>query len=66
MGIDSLALSSVATGDVLKELVPGFAAGALKPFPVRPEAIYRLEDAAKAYVAVMGSARDRVVLEPGR
>jgi NADPH:quinone reductase len=66
VGIDTLALSSLATGDVLKELVPGFAGGALKPFTIRPEAVYRLEDAAKAYVAVMGSARDRVILEPGR
>jgi NADPH:quinone reductase-like Zn-dependent oxidoreductase len=66
VGIDSLALSSVATGDVLKELVPGFASGALKPFPIRPEAIYSLEEAAKAYVAVMSWSRDRVVFEPGR
>ena len=66
VGIDTLALSSVATGDVLKELVPGFAAGALKPFPIRPEAVYGLNDAGKAYVAVMSWSRDRVVLEPGR
>jgi NADPH:quinone reductase-like Zn-dependent oxidoreductase len=66
VGIDTLALSSLATGDVLKELVPGFAAGALKPFPIRPEAVYSLNDAARAYVAVMSWSRDRVVLEPGR
>jgi NADPH:quinone reductase-like Zn-dependent oxidoreductase len=66
VGIDTLALSSVATGDVLKELAPGFASGALKPFPIRPEAIYSLEDAARAYVAVMSWSRDRVVFEPGR
>jgi NADPH:quinone reductase len=66
MGIDTLALSSLATGDVLKELIPGFASGALKPFPIRPEAVYGLNDAAKAYVAVMSWSRDRVVLEPGR
>jgi NADPH:quinone reductase len=66
VGIDTLALSSVATGDVLKELVPGFASGALKPFPIRAEAIYSLADAAKAYVAVMSWSRDRVVFEPGR
>jgi NADPH:quinone reductase len=66
VGIDTLALSSIATGDVLKELVPGFASGALKPFPIRPEAVYGLNDAAKAYVAVMSWSRDRVVLEPGR
>jgi NADPH:quinone reductase len=66
VGIDTLALSSVETGNVLKELVPGFASGALKSFPIRPEAIYSLEDAAKAYVAVMSWSRDRVVFEPGR
>jgi NADPH:quinone reductase-like Zn-dependent oxidoreductase len=64
VGIDTLALSSIATGEVLKELVPGFASGALRPFPIRPDAVYRLEDAAKAYVAVMGSARDRIIFEP--
>jgi NADPH:quinone reductase-like Zn-dependent oxidoreductase len=66
VGIDTLALSSVASGDVLKELVPGFASGALKPFPIKRDAIYRLEDAAKAYVAVMSWSRDRVVFEPAR
>jgi len=66
VGIDTLALPSVASGDVLKELVPGFASGALKPFPIKPDAIYRLEDAAKAYAAVMSWSRDRVVFEPGR
>jgi NADPH2:quinone reductase len=64
VGIDTLALSSLASGDVLKELVPGFASGALKPFPVKPEAVYRLEEATKAYVAVMSWSRDRVVFEP--
>jgi NADPH2:quinone reductase len=66
VGIDTLALSSIATGNILKELVPGFASGALKPFPIKPEAIYRLDDAAKAYVAVMSWSRDRVLFEPGR
>jgi NADPH:quinone reductase len=64
VGIDTLALSSVATGAVLKELVPGFASGHLKPFPIRPAAIYPLEDAKNAYVAVAGSSRDRVILRP--
>lgn len=66
VGIDSLALSSVATGAVLRELAPGFESGELKPFPIEERAIFALEDAAKAYVAVMGSARDRVLLDPKR
>lgn len=64
VGIDTLGLSSVATGAVLRELGPGFASGHLKPFPIRPGAIYGLEDAKAAFLAVAGSSRDRVILRP--
>lgn len=64
VGIDTLALSSIATGTVLRELGPGFASGHLKPFPILPGAIYPLEQAKAAYVAVAGSSRDRVILRP--
>ena len=64
VGIDTLALSSIATGAVLRELGPGFASGHLKPFPINPAAIYPLEDAKWAFVAVAGSSRDRVILHP--
>jgi len=64
VGIDTLGLSSVATGAVLRELVPGFAGGHLKPFPIRPSAVYALEQAKDAFVAVAGSSRDRVILRP--
>ena len=63
-GIDSLGLSSIATGAVLRELAPGFASGYLKPFPIQPSAIYALEDAKRAFIAVAGSSRDRVILRP--
>jgi NADPH2:quinone reductase len=63
-GVDTLALSSVATGAVLRELGPGFASGHLKPFPIRQDAIYPLEHAKRAFVAVAGSSRDRVILRP--
>jgi NADPH:quinone reductase len=64
VGIDTLGLSSTATGDVLRELAPGFASGKLKPFPIHPAAIYPLEEAKRALVAVAGSSRDRVILKP--
>jgi NADPH2:quinone reductase len=66
VGIDTLGLSSVATGAVLKELVPGFASGHLKPFPILPAAIYSRENARSAFVAVAGSSRDRVILRPAQ
>jgi NADPH:quinone reductase len=64
VGIDTLGLSSVATGAVLRELGPGFARGRLKPFSIKPSAIYPLEDAKVAFLAVAGSSRDRVILRP--
>ena len=64
VGIDTLALSSIATGEVLRDLVPGFASGALKPFPIEERAIYPLDRAREAYAAVLGAARDRVVFLP--
>src|SRR5204862_2087927 len=64
VGIDTLGLSSVATGDVLRELAPGFASGHLKPYPIHTSAIYPLEQAKAALVAVAGSSRDRVLLRP--
>jgi NADPH2:quinone reductase len=63
-GIDTLGLSSVATGAVLRELVSGFLSGHLKPFAIRPNAIYPLEDARAAFLAVAGSSRDRIILRP--
>ena len=64
VGIDTLGLSSVATGAVLRELGPGFAGGHLKPFPIKPNAIYPLEQAKAAFIAVAGSSRDRIILQP--
>jgi NADPH:quinone reductase len=64
VGIDTLGLSSVATGAVLRELGPGFAGGHLKPFPIKANAIYPLEQAKAAFIAVAGSSRDRVILRP--
>ena len=64
VGIDTLGLSSIATSSVLGELGSGFAAGHLKPFPIRPGAIYPLEQAKVAFTAVAGSSRDRVILRP--
>jgi NADPH:quinone reductase len=66
VGVDTLALSSIATGAMLRELDPGFASGHLKPFPINPAAIYPLEDAKRAFLTVAGSSRDRVILRPAQ
>ena len=64
VGIDTLALSSVASADILREALPGFVSGHLKPYPIADNAIYSLADAKAAYLAVSGSSRDRVILKP--
>ncbi len=64
VGIDTLSLSSIDTGDVLRELQPGFAARRLTPFPVPERSIFPLEAAREAYIAVLGSSRDRMVFRP--
>ncbi len=64
VGADSLSLSSVATGDILRELLPGLASGHLQPFPIAAHAVYPLERAGEAYIAALGSARDRLVIKP--
>ncbi|AOO85065.1 quinone oxidoreductase family protein [Bosea vaviloviae] len=64
VGVDTLSLSSLATADILRDLVPGFGSGALRPFPILPGATYPLERARDAYIAVLGSSRDRLVLLP--
>jgi NADPH:quinone reductase-like Zn-dependent oxidoreductase len=64
VGIDTLGLSSVVSGSVLRELVPGFLSEHLKPFPIRSGAVYPLEDAKAAFLAVSGSSRDRIILRP--
>jgi NADPH:quinone reductase-like Zn-dependent oxidoreductase len=64
VGIDTLAFSSIESGDLLREALPGFASGHLRPYPVSPNAIYSLPDAKAAYLAVIGSSRDRVILRP--
>jgi len=65
VGIDSLALDSRASAAVLRELLPGFASGQLKPFAVRNEACYALDQAAAAYRAVLTGAPERIVLRMG-
>jgi NADPH2:quinone reductase len=64
VGIDSLVLDGSASAALLRELVPGFASGRLRPFAVAPSACYPLDRAMDAYRAVQAIARNRVVLLP--
>ena len=63
VGIDTLGLSSAATAPSCATSVPA-SRGHIKPFPIREAAIYPLEQAREAFIAVAGSSRDRVILRP--
>ena len=64
VGIDTLALDSLAGARILDELVAGFNDGTLKPFQVVDENIFDLPNAIQAYRAVLAGARERVVVRP--
>jgi NADPH:quinone reductase len=64
VGIDTLGFSSIASAEVLKVALAGFASGHLKPYPIDPNAIYPFSDAGAAYLAASGLSRDRVILKP--
>jgi NADPH2:quinone reductase len=65
VGIDTLALDSLACARIFDILTPGFNDGSLKPFPVTADTTFNLADAVKGYRAVIGGSRERVVLQPG-
>jgi NADPH:quinone reductase-like Zn-dependent oxidoreductase len=64
IGIDTLALSSIESGEALRNVLPGFQSGHLKPYPIQSGATYPLSEAKAAYLSVIGSSRDRLVLNP--
>jgi NADPH2:quinone reductase len=64
VGVDTLALDSLAAANILDALAPGFSDGTLKPFPVAAENVFGLQEALEAYRSVLSGARERVVLRP--
>jgi NADPH:quinone reductase-like Zn-dependent oxidoreductase len=66
VGIDTLALDSLACAQILDTLAPDFENGSLKAFPVPADSTYRLDNAVKGYRAVIGGSRERVVLQPSQ
>ena len=57
VGIDTLAFSSVASADILREALPGLVSGHLKPYPIADNAIYSLTDARAAYLCRVAAPR---------
>jgi NADPH2:quinone reductase len=64
VGIDSLALDARASAAILRELLPGFASGQLRPFAMMKNGCFSLERAIDAYRTVQAITKDRVLLQP--
>jgi NADPH:quinone reductase-like Zn-dependent oxidoreductase len=64
VGVDTLALSSVESGELLRQLASGFESKALAPFDVSPESLFSLEETKRAYDAVMAPNSARVIIKP--
>ncbi|ABE42324.1 quinone oxidoreductase family protein [Polaromonas sp. JS666] len=64
VGIDTLALDSLAGAKIFDELAPGFNDGSLKPFPVESDSVFTLDKAVQGYRNVLAGARERVVVQP--
>jgi NADPH:quinone reductase len=63
-GIDTLALSTADSADILRSLLPGFTSGALKPFPIAGRAVFSLGQAREAYAAALGGEQNRTIIDP--
>ncbi len=65
VGVDSLGMTAADFVPIFEALKPGFEEGALRPFAVAPEARFRLEDANRAYRAVLAGAPGRMAFVTG-
>jgi NADPH:quinone reductase-like Zn-dependent oxidoreductase len=64
VGIDSLALGAADCAPIFEALKPGFEDGTLRPFNVDDSARFRLEEADRAYRAVLAGAPGRLAFVP--
>ena len=64
VGIDSLALAASDCAPIFEALKPGFEDGTLQPFNIDDSARFRLEEADRAYRAVLAGAPGRLAFVP--
>lgn len=65
IGVSNMDHDCMASADLLAEMKAGFATGIYKPYPIKAENVYGLEQASVAYETVLkGLTRDRIVINP--
>ncbi len=65
VGVSNMDHDNIVSGDLLEDMKPGFESGAYKPYPIKDENVYSLENAGEAYKSVLKSlSKDRLVINP--
>jgi hypothetical protein len=63
-GVDTLDPRRLNPAELMREMAPHFRSGALRPFPIEDRFTFPFTRAKDAYMQVIGSASQRVVLVP--
>ena len=66
IGVSNMDLDCTGTAALYDKLSPGFASGALKPYPAREGHVFGLDDARAAYAMVLKGVKERVFIDPRR
>ncbi|MBT5938531.1 MAG: zinc-binding alcohol dehydrogenase family protein [Rhodospirillaceae bacterium] len=65
IGVSNMDHDNILSGELLEDMKSGFESGAYKPYPIKDENVYSLENAGEAYKIVLkGLSRDRIVINP--
>jgi len=65
IGISNMDHNCIQSGELLEDMKSGFESGAYKPYQIRDENIYGIEDAVEAYKIVLkGLSRERIIINP--
>jgi NADPH:quinone reductase len=65
IGVSNMDHDNILSGDMMADMRAGFESGDYKPYPIKDENVYGLEDAGEAYKIVLkGLSRDRIVITP--
>jgi NADPH:quinone reductase-like Zn-dependent oxidoreductase len=65
IGVSNMDHDNIVSGELLEDMKSGFESGAYKPYPIKDENIYGLENVGEAYKIVLkGLSRDRIVINP--
>ncbi len=66
IGVSNMDLDRFACAELFEKLTPGFASGALKPYPAGPGNVFALGEAGAAYGKVLQGSKDRIFIDPTR